>query len=142
MPAHLGKRVVLRDSYCSTPPLTTPHVLLPPRLLSRAEEACRPRAPLLRPTKREVRESEPESVKFVVAEEDVEQDVKIKQEVEIKADPRQLCHTARISGLDFLWRGPRALLSYAASLPHPVWPARPSRNAMSTRTTKRVEIEA
>ena len=89
MPLNSGKQVILRDSYCSAPPLTTtPRLLLPPRLPSRAEEARRPRAPLARPIKREVRESETESVEFVVDDEDV--DLVVKQEVKIKPDPRQL----------------------------------------------------
>ena len=86
MPATLSKQIVLRDSsYCSAPPLTTSSlVLLPPRL-SRAEEARRPRAPL-RAIKAEVRESEPESVEFVIDEEDNKRPVK--QEVAIKIEPR------------------------------------------------------
>ena len=89
MPAKLSKRIVLRDFYCLAPPLTTsPHVLLPPRL-SRAEEARGPHAPL-RPVKREIRESESESVEFVVDEEEVERPIKVERQVKIEPDPRQL----------------------------------------------------
>ena len=97
-----SKRIVLRDSYCSAPPLTTSsHVLLRPRL-SRAEEAGRPRAPL-RPVKAEVCESE-DSVEFVVDEEDFERPVefeprpvKVEHEVKIEPDTRQL--TARVAAI-------------------------------------------
>ena len=75
----LSSKLVLRNAYCSAPPLTSS--LLPPRL-SRAEEARRPSAPL-RPVKQEVHESEADSVEFVVDEED-------EQPVKVEPDPRQL----------------------------------------------------
>ena len=90
MPANLGKQLVALDSssYCSAPPLTcSSRILLPPRL-TRAEEARRPRAPL-RAVKAKVRESEVESVKFIVDDEDyvdVEPDVAVK----VEQDPRQI----------------------------------------------------
>ena len=95
MPATLSKWIVLRDSsYCSVPPLTTSsHVLLPPRL-SRTEEA---RRPPLRAIKAEVRESEPESVEFVVDEEDDKRPVKQEVPIKIEPDPRQI--TARVAAL-------------------------------------------
>ena len=74
MHANIGKQVVPLDaSSCrSAPPLTSTHrILLPPRLTTSAEEARRPRAPL-HAIKREVRESEPDSVEVV--DEDDEQD--------------------------------------------------------------------
>ena len=91
MPATLSKRVVLRDfdSYCSAPPLTTSSQVLLPPCLTRAEEACRRRA-LLRAVKAEIRESEPESVEFVVDEEDDERPVKQEVKVKIEPDPGQI----------------------------------------------------
>ena len=94
----LSSRLVLRNSYCSAPPLTSS--LRPPRL-SRAEEARRPLAPL-REVKAEVFESE-ESVEFIVDEEDLERPVKLEQPVKcerpfiIEPDPRQI--TARIAAI-------------------------------------------
>ena len=58
----------LWDAYCSAPPIKTTS-LRPPRH-SCDEEARLPRAPL-RPIKREVRESEVDSVKFIVNERDL-----------------------------------------------------------------------
>ena len=55
--------------------------------LSRDTEAVRPRAPL-RPTKREVRESEASSVDFVLEEDDIK--FKVEAPV-VEQDPRQLC---------------------------------------------------
>ena len=88
-----SRKVVLRDSYCSAPPITSP--LRPPRL-SCDEEALRPRA-LLIVVKAEVRESETSSVEFVVDEEDLERPVKAENPVKIEPDPRQL--TARIAAI-------------------------------------------
>ena len=92
MPIYHGK-LTLRDAYCSAPPLTSS--FRPPRL-SRAEEARRPRAPLQRPVKQEVRESEADSVEFAF-DEDIERPVKQEQPVKIKQDPRQL--TLRIAAI-------------------------------------------
>ena len=91
MPATLSKRIVLRDSYCSAPPLTTSQVFLTPRL-SRAEEARRPGAPL-----KLVKAEVCESVEFVVNKEDAERPVKQEWPVKIEPDPRQL--TARIAAI-------------------------------------------
>ena len=88
-----SRKVVLRDSYCSAPPITLS--LCPPRL-SRAEEALGPRAPLII-VKAEVRESETLSVEFVVDEEDFEQPVKVERLLKIEPDLRQL--TARIAAI-------------------------------------------
>ena len=71
MPKHLQ----LRDAYCSAPPLRTSSLRPPP--LYRDEEVRRPCAPL-RPVKQEVRESEVDSVEFIVDERDKEvEDVKL-----------------------------------------------------------------
>ena len=83
----MSSKLVLRNAYCSAPPLTSS--LRPPRL-SRAEEAPRPR------------ESEADSVEFVVDEEiewpvQCEQPVKCERPYKIKLDPRQL--TARIAAI-------------------------------------------
>ena len=89
MPANLGKRVVALESssYCSAPPLTcSSRILLPPCPATRAEEARRPRAPL-KAVKAEVRESEVDSVEFVVDDED---HVDVKPEIKVELNPRQL----------------------------------------------------
>ena len=80
-------KIVIRDAYCSPPPISTS--FRPPRL-SRAEEAVRPRSPL-RPCKREVRESEAESIEaeFIVDEQD-EIAVKVERPVKVEPDPRQI----------------------------------------------------
>ena len=85
MPMFLGK-LILRDAYCSAPPINTS--FCPPRL-SRKEEAVRPRASL-RPVKREVRESEADSAEFVFDKED-ERPIKVEPPVKVERDPRQLC---------------------------------------------------
>ena len=86
-------KLTLCDAYCSAPPLTSS--FRPPRL-SRAEEARRPRAPLQRPVKQEVRESEADSVEFAFNK-DIERPVKHEQPVKIEQDPRQL--TLRIAAI-------------------------------------------
>ena len=132
MPLLSSKRLVLRDSYYSAPPLTTSsHILLSPRL-SCAEEAGRPRASL-QPIKVEVRESD--SVKFIVDKEDIERPVKLEWPVKIEPDPCQL--TARVA---ILRRGPgpeRTQLPHAAALPRPFRPTRPGGPASRTWTAKR-----
>ena len=82
------KRIVVWDSYCSAPPLTSsPRVLLAPRL-SRAEEARRPRM-LLRPVKAGVRESE-DSVEYAFDDEEFgPKPVKEEPVVKVEQDPRQ-----------------------------------------------------
>ena len=99
MPLNPSERVVLVDasSYCSAPPLATfSRILLPPRP-TRAEEACRPHAPL-RAINAEVRESEAESVEFVFEdEEEKAKDVKPK----IELDPHQL--SARVAAIS-IWQ--------------------------------------
>ena len=90
-------------SYCSAPPLkTSSHLLLPPRP-SRAQEARRPRAPL-REIKREVRESEPDSSKYAIDEQDA---VDVKPDIGpvVERDPRQL--TARVAAIA-IWQAPSA----------------------------------
>ena len=79
------RHLLLRDAYSSAPPLESS--LHPPRL-SRDTEAVWPRAPL-RPTKREVRESEASSAEFILEEEDVK--IKVEAPVLVERDPRQLC---------------------------------------------------
>ena len=88
----MSSKLALCDAYCSAPPLTSS--FRPPRL-SRAEEARRPRAPL-RVVKREVRESEPDSVEFAV---DVNDEVDVKPDIRVKIerDPRHL--TARVAAI-------------------------------------------
>ena len=81
----LTSKLVLRDAYCCAPPITSSLRL--PRI-SRAEEALRPRTPL-RPVKQEVRESEADSVEFVVNEE-IERPIKRERPVKIESDPRQI----------------------------------------------------
>ena len=81
----LTSKLVLRDAYCSALPLTLS--LRPPRISS-AEEALRPRAPL-RPVKQEVRESEADSVEFIV-DEDIERPIKLERPFKIEPDPRQI----------------------------------------------------
>ena len=91
----LSSKLVLRDAYCSAPPLTSS--LRPPRL-SRAKEARRPRAPF-RPVKQEVNESE-DSVEFVVDKDEwpVKCEWPVKRErpvdpdrpVTVEQDPRQI----------------------------------------------------
>ena len=96
MPTNLGKRVVLLDSssHCSAPPLaTSSRLLLPPRP-TRAKEARRPRAPL-RVVKAEVRESEVDSVEFVVNDEEFPD---VKPEVKVELDPGQI--TARVAAIN------------------------------------------
>ena len=88
----MSSKLALRDAYCSVPPLTSS--FRPPRL-SRAEEARRPRAPLTRPVKQEVRESEADSVELVIDEEierpiKQERPVKREQPVKIEPDRRQI----------------------------------------------------
>ena len=78
--------MVFRESNCSAPPIASS--LRPPRL-SRAEEALRPRAPLI-VVKAEVRDSETSSVEFVVDEEDCERPIKVERPIKIKPDLRQL----------------------------------------------------
>ena len=82
------RRLLLRDAYCSAPPLESS---FRPPCLSRETEAVRPRAPLW-PIKREVRESEASSVEFVL-DDALEADVKVKVEalVMVEQEPRQLC---------------------------------------------------
>ena len=90
----MASKMVLVDhaSYCSAPPLrTSSHLLLPPRV-SRAQEARRPRAPI-RETKREVRESEPDSSEFAIGqgdEVDIKPDIKPDIRPGVTLDPRQL----------------------------------------------------
>ena len=99
--SHLISKMVPYDhaSYCSVPPLrTSSHLLLPPRL-SRAQQAQRPRAPI-RETKREVRESEPDSSKFAISpakEADIKPDIKLDIGPEVTADPHQL--TIRVAAI-------------------------------------------
>ena len=82
-------------SYCSAPPLkTSSRILLPPRP-TRAEETRRPRAPL-RAVKAEVRESESESVEFIVDEED---DVDVKPDVQVKIEPNPRHITAQVAAI-------------------------------------------
>ena len=73
---HSGK-LTLRNAHCSAPPLRASFHL--PRLSREAEAVLRPRAPL-RPTKREVRESEASSVEFSLGEADA---VKVKVEADV-----------------------------------------------------------
>ena len=100
-------------SYCSAPPLETYSCLFLPPRLTRAQEARRPRAPL-RVVKREVRESELDSVEYTV---DAADEVDVKPDIgpEIKRDPRQLM--ARVAAIAI--RRPPS----AASLEEAQWPA-------------------
>ena len=94
---------MLRDSHCSAPPLQS--TFRPPRLSREAEAVLPPRAPL-RPTKKEVRESETSSsVEFFI---DDAEDVKVKVEasVEVTEDPRQLC--ARLAAIRVAQPAPTA----------------------------------
>ena len=77
--------LTLCESNCSAPPLLSS--FRPPCLSREAEAVLRPRAPL-RPTKREVRESEASLAEFVLDDADVK--VKVEAPVEIAQDPRQL----------------------------------------------------
>ena len=85
------RRLLLRDAYCSVPPIESS---FRPPPLSRETEAVRPRAPL-RQIKREVRESEASSVEFVLDEADNAdvkvQAVKVEAPIKVEKDPRQLC---------------------------------------------------
>ena len=131
MPRNLSKGVVLVDaaSYCSAPPLATSSrlLLLPPRLM-RAQEARRPHAPL-RVVKREVRESEPDSVEYAV---DVTDEVDVKPDIgpTVECDPRQL--TACVAAISIRrphrlkrLRGPRPqriiVHKRSAACPRPGW---------------------
>ena len=127
-----SQRLTFRDAYCSAPPLESS---LRPRL-SRDTEAVRPRAPL-RPTKREVSESEASSVEFVLEDEDVK--VKVEAPV-VEQDPRQLClrlsrrlNQAASTGSLFIG------LPHASPQANSVRPVRPRGPIKGTRPTKRVE---
>ena len=134
----LSSRLVLRDSYCSAPPLASS--LRPPRL-SRAEEARCPRAPL-RDVKVEVFESE-ESVEFVVDEEEFErpvmceQPVKCERPYKIELDPRQL--TARIAAIA-IWQPTSAASTSSEENPCPSGTA--YRTQALRRVPSRLEDEA
>ena len=111
--------ISLRDSHCSAPPLQSS--FRPPRLSREAEAVLRPRAPL-RPTKREVRESE---FKFVLDDAD---DVKVRVEapIEIAQDPRQLC--GRLAAVRIKQPAPTASSSSAG----------PSGTAYRTQALRRI----
>ena len=95
---------LMRDAYCSAPPLSSVS-FLPPRL-SREQEAGRPRTPLVL-VKREVKESSIESVEFFV---DDEEDKKPPIKVEI--DPRQL----RAGVASLMIRPPQSSASASSSM--------------------------
>ena len=79
------RRLLLRDAYCSVPPIESS---FRPPPLSRETEAVRPCA-LLQPTKREMRESEASSAEFILDEEDV----KVKVEAPVNSrSPADLRH--------------------------------------------------
>ena len=123
--------LILCDADCSAPPLTS--TIRPPRL-SRVEEALRPRAPL-KPVKREVRESESDSVEFVV-DEDIEQEVKLKRTVKIEPYPRP-------RGIHVLRRGTRPGrngLPHSSFVPGASQHAWPSGPATRMRTTKGLQV--
>ena len=69
------RRLLLRDAYCSAPPIESS---IRPTRLSRETEAVRPRAPLW-PVKREVRESEASSVEFVFDDADDADEAEVKE---------------------------------------------------------------
>ena len=93
---------MLRNSHCSAPPLQS---TFRPCLSREAEAVLRPRAPL-RPTKKEVRESEASSsVEFVINDaEDIK--VKVEAPAEVTEDPRQLC--ARLAAIRVVQPTPTA----------------------------------
>ena len=78
--------LTLCESNCSAPPLLSS--FRPPCLSREAEAVLRPRAPL-RPTKREVRESEASLAEFVL--DDADAKVKVEAPVIVAQDPCQLC---------------------------------------------------
>ena len=96
-----------RDAYCSAPPLSTSTLRLP--RISRAQEARRPREPLI-VVKREVAESSIESVEFVV-DDDVKGFEDVKPSVKVEIDPRQL--RAGIASLSI--RPPQSAASTSSS---------------------------
>ena len=97
MPLSTSKRVLADfNAYCSAPPLkTSSRLLLPPRP-TRAEQARRPCASL-RAVKAEFRESEVDSMEFVIDDEDADDKPEVGS-IKIEPDPRQLI--ARVAAIE------------------------------------------